>query len=137
MDARLPSSNHSVAIASEAAPDLSEVGGKGASLIRLSQAGFNVPPGFVLKVDFFSEWNHTLAESDLWQQMLQTSPDDLEAITRRCDALKDYAASLRFSEQQLDLIKQSAEQGNSYAVRSSSPEEDLADSSFAGLHELL
>jgi len=137
MDARLPSNNYSVAISSEAAPDLSEVGGKGASLIRLSQAGFNVPPGFVLKVDFFREWNHTLAESDLWQQMLQTSPDDLEAITQRCDALKDYAASLRFSEEQLDHIKQSADQRNSYAVRSSSPEEDLAGSSFAGLYETL
>ena len=130
-------SNLSVSIASEALPDISEVGGKGVSLIRLNQAGFNVPPGYVLKVDFFRQWNLTLAASEQWQKMLQTSPADLKQFTSRCDALKAFAESLEFSQQQIDHIRHCAEQGKTYAVRSSSPEEDLADSSFAGLYETL
>ncbi|MCP4429164.1 MAG: hypothetical protein GY803_32155 [Chloroflexi bacterium] len=40
----------------EAAPSLQEVGGKGLSLIRMSQAEFNVPDGFVLTAVFFQPW---------------------------------------------------------------------------------
>ena len=137
MVADIASSNHSISIASDIPPEISEVGGKGTSLVRLNQAGFNVPPGYVLKVEFFEDWNQALSSSDLWRKMLQTSPDDLNQFTRSCDELKSFAESLQFSQPQLELIRKSVKQGASYAVRSSSPEEDLTDSSFAGLYETL
>ena len=36
--------------------DVSQVGGKGYSLIKLSSLKMNVPPGIVLTVNFFEEW---------------------------------------------------------------------------------
>ena len=137
MDTGVTKAIHSVSITSEASPEISEAGGKGASLIRLCQAGFNVPPGFVLKVDFFSAWNRTVATSEPWQQMLLTSPDNLSEFTLGCNALRAFAESLEFSSDQIDHIGQSSDKDKTYAVRSSSPEEDLADSSFAGLYETL
>jgi len=37
-------------------PTIGQVGGKGYSLIKMSQAGFNIPPGFVLATAFFQPW---------------------------------------------------------------------------------
>ena len=37
-------------------PALGQVGGKARSLIEATAAGFNVPAGFVLDVDFFQPW---------------------------------------------------------------------------------
>jgi phosphoenolpyruvate synthase/pyruvate phosphate dikinase len=38
------------------APELSQVGGKGMSLIFMTRRGLPVPPGFVLSVAFFEPW---------------------------------------------------------------------------------
>jgi len=126
-----------ISLATNVPANISIVGGKAASLIRLNQAGFKVPAGFVLSVDFFQEWNQALSACDQWQQMKNTSPADLNAFTRCCDELKNFALALDFSSDQTDQILQAADQEKSYAVRSSAPEEDLSDSSFAGLYETL
>jgi pyruvate,water dikinase len=118
-------------------PQIQQVGGKGASLIRLTQAGFNVPGGFVLSVEFFNDWISQVIVSDAWQQMLLADPLDLVTFTGKCRHLKAYAESLEFTSKQLHLVNQSIRKDSAYAVRSSSPEEDLVDSSFAGLYETL
>ena len=123
-----------VSLSSEIAPEISAVGGKAASLIRLSQAGFNVPDGFVLKVDFFRQWNQQLSASPQWQEMLNTAPTKLRQFTECCDRLKACAATLEFSAEQIHSIQRGTDSTKIYAVRSSSPEEDLAESSFAGLY---
>ncbi len=40
----------------EAADQHDRVGGKGANLARLTQAGFDVPPGFTITTDAYSEF---------------------------------------------------------------------------------
>jgi len=40
----------------QGSPELSEVGGKALSLIRMTQAGLPVPPGLGLMVEFFQLW---------------------------------------------------------------------------------
>ena len=47
-------------------PDLSEVGGKGLSLIKGSKSDLPVPPGFVLTVEFFKSWFDLLKNTKNW-----------------------------------------------------------------------
>jgi len=67
--------------------------------------------------------------------MLETSPHHLNEFTKSCDQLKALAAKLEFSPNQTELIQQQSDSNKCYAVHSSSPDEDLTDSSFAGLYE--
>ncbi len=48
-------------------PTLTEVGGKGLSLIRMTQSGLPVPPGFKLSVAFFAPWITDLQATPEWQ----------------------------------------------------------------------
>ncbi|MDP2480874.1 MAG: PEP/pyruvate-binding domain-containing protein, partial [Candidatus Palauibacterales bacterium] len=47
----------------------SEIGGKGAGLVRLMEAGLEVPPGFVLGVTFFAPWLEALHRHPAWPSM--------------------------------------------------------------------
>lgn len=46
------------------------VGGKGFSLVRMSQAGLPVPPGFPLTVRFFQPWVTTITGTSEWKELL-------------------------------------------------------------------
>ncbi len=116
-------------------PRLSEVGGKGFSLIRMSQAGLAVPGGFVLSVGFFEPWLAELQATAAWQDFVQAADDRLESC---CNALKAAGAELDFTSTQqaaVDAALGGYPDSGLFAVRSSSPEEDLAGSSFAGGYE--
>jgi pyruvate,water dikinase len=115
-------------------PTLIEVGGKGLSLIKMTQADLPVPPGFVCPVTFFEPWLTALQATPEWtavQKAIQNE-EDLHPST---SALKTACAKLTITdeqEKQLTAAQQALPGGNFYAVRSSSPEEDLEGASFAG-----
>jgi rifampicin phosphotransferase len=117
-----------------------EVGAKAASLIRLKRAGLPVPDGFVLTTAFFASWTDQLGASPVWQAVC--TPFDATATAdrrRACDTAKRLVTTLTYSHEQratLDAISQQLP-GRVFAVRSSSPQEDLAHASFAGLYETL
>jgi pyruvate,water dikinase len=116
-------------------PPLAEVGGKGLSLIRMTQAALAIPPGFVLPVSFFDPWTDALRAYPEWERFQQAGDAELR---ERCDALKARAAALRFSEPQRAAVSEALAPfppGALFAVRSSSPEEDLEGASFAGGYE--
>ena len=118
-------------------PSLMSVGGKGYSLIRMSREGLPVPPGFVLTVDFFDKWFEVITASASWREFIDAPPDELE---ERAAALPPLTESLSFSEEQAGLIVQALDHLEPFplfAVRSSSPEEDLAGASFAGGYETI
>ncbi|MFP6806840.1 MAG: PEP/pyruvate-binding domain-containing protein [Pseudomonadales bacterium] len=133
----LNSSNNAVPISTQTIPRVADLGGKAASLVRLKQAGFNVPDGYILDVNFFQAWNQQVVSSAEWRNLLDAPTTDLSGFAQLCDQLKVFAANLAFTNDQLERIKGSSIEGQIYAVRSSSPEEDLADSSFAGLYETI
>lgn len=115
--------------------DLSHVGGKALSLWRTTRAGFPVPKGFVLSVDFFAPWFERVESSSSWSQLLKANMDDLKDI---CDALKEIADQVEFSQAQRDELSRAVsgfQKGSLFAVRSSSPAEDLDGTSFAGGYE--
>ena len=120
-------------------PTLAEVGGKGCSLIRMAEAGLPVPPGAVLTAEFFAPWFDKLRATAPWTRLAKATPDEWATV---CQELKELCLSLPLTATQqralLDLhdtLAGIAGANALFAVRSSSPEEDLASASFAGGYE--
>jgi rifampicin phosphotransferase len=117
---------------------LEQAGGKALALIQMTRAGMPVPAGFVLTVDFFTPWQDMLKHSLPWSDLKPDSATE-PGITAR--AIQDLARTLTFTIEQRQELEQTlapfhqASHGGLYAVRSSSPEEDLEDASFAGEYE--
>ncbi len=117
---------------------LAEVGGKGLSLIRMIEAGLRVPRGAVLTTSFFEPWFEELRASAQWTALATSSRDEWGAVT---EALKELCSALPLTERQGEALKELRKslagpgQEALFAVRSSSPEEDLASASFAGGYE--
>ena len=116
-------------------PSVAEIGGKAASLVRLSRAGFRVPEGAVLPVSWFSAWWAELKHTDAWSRF---DANNEAPWTDLCEALKNAASRLAISDDMRagvdELQELVASWGHSAtcAVRSSSPDEDLENASFAG-----
>jgi len=114
---------------------LSEVGGKGLALMVGSQEGLPVPPGFILSVAFFKSWSTQLKTTEAWASLLKADKNELE---HACDALKLEALRLSFTDEQRRELSDNVAHNDReilFAVRSSSPEEDLEGASFAGGYE--
>lgn len=116
--------------------ELREVGGKAKSLIEMTAQSMPVPPGVVLKVGFFEAWFEQLRKTPAWKKFESGSGQNMESI---CGDLKREAlATLRLDQNQLSLLGTALGQiqnAELYAVRSSSPEEDLEGRSFAGAYQ--
>jgi pyruvate,water dikinase len=119
------------------AQDATLAGGKGASLGGLKQAGFPVPPGFVLTVDACRAF---LRANDLEQtipEILQRiDPADVATLERAAAEIAGRLAGGRMPDEIADQLRQAyAELGcPPVAVRSSATAEDLPQLSFAGQH---
>jgi rifampicin phosphotransferase len=106
--------------------------------MEMTRAGMPVPPGFVLTVDFFAPWLDALKRSPHLSTLAAASANELGQSAR---AIRDLARTLTFTPEQKIEFEQAlasfrqANPGYLYAVRSSSPEEDLEDTSFAGGYE--
>lgn len=115
-------------------PTLEQVGGKGLSLMRLTDADLPVPPGFVCSVEFFRPWLISIQSTAEWAGV-QTAIQNEDSLALCTEAIKNVCSGLQLTrdqEQQLGLALQSFPEDGLFAVRSSSPEEDLAGASFAG-----
>ena len=110
----------------DAAP-IALVGGKGANLARLVQAGFPVPDGFVITTAAYRAF---LARNAIGLEGVPRSDADLERVrTRIADASipHDLRAEILSAYDQLGAP--------AVAVRSSGTAEDLEGASFAGQHD--
>ena len=119
-------------------PELAQVGGKAMSLIRMTRHGLPVPPGFVLSVAFFEPWLERILQTPEWAKALNGSPQDLKQNTMILETLcmgleLDYKQKKALGEA-LETLK-TDDKTPLFAVRSSSPEEDLEELSFAGGYE--
>jgi phosphohistidine swiveling domain-containing protein len=108
------------------------------SLVTMTQRGLPVPPGFVLTVAFFQPWLDRILKTPEWAAALRSSPGDLQkstaAVQALCTDLELNDAQRRALAQALEALPSDGEKAL-FAVRSSSPEEDLEGFSFAGGYE--
>ena len=127
-----------VSFSSNTMPEMDHVGGKALALIQMAKAGMPVPPGFVLAVNFFTPWMDILQQAPEWVVMTNI---EVGEIGEAAKALQSLCGNLNFNDQQKsdleDTLKLFREkyQGHLFAIRSSSPEEDLENASFAGGYE--
>lgn len=116
--------------------ELSQVGGKAFSLLKGSAAGLPVPPGVALPVEFFASWFEQLKKTEEWSVFLRA---DSGGSRKACDDLKSAAEKLTYNDEQRQALSEALKDNSSrfFAVRSSSPEEDLEGTSFAGGYETI
>ena len=121
------------------ATDLEIVGGKGASLARLAQAGFPVPPGFTITTAAYARF---IADNALGTQIALIVEglkyDDLEDLERRTQQLRTLVESATVAPELRAIIERhyrALGDDVRVAVRSSATAEDLPDASFAGQHD--
>jgi len=123
----------------ESCRDLALVGGKGANLGRLTQAGFTVPPGFCVTTLAYSAFLTAAGLDSAIGAILQSvdyarptaleeSVTQIRHLIENAEMPVDIAADIVAAYRALgpDLY---------VAVRSSGTAEDLAEASFAGMHD--
>jgi phosphoenolpyruvate synthase/pyruvate phosphate dikinase len=120
--------------------DREVVGGKAASLGRLSANGFPVPPGFTVRTDAYLDF---LTASDLRGRLEKLvgalDYDNAGALEKGTAEIRSLIVGAQLPDEVAEAIASEyrAQIGESadVAVRSSGTAEDMAEASFAGLHD--
>lgn len=121
-------------------PTLENLGGKGASLVTMTEAGMPVPPGFVVTT---TAYNYFIETSGIGQSITERlaglDPDDPVAVEATSAAIREDICSRPVPEELRQSTRRAFESLQDrftapapVAVRSSATAEDLPDASFAG-----
>jgi pyruvate,water dikinase len=117
-----------------------QTGGKGASLVRLREAGFPVPAGFIITADAYRRFVEVNALQPLIEVLLETP--ELRVPKTARDASTALTAAIAASVIPDDLrdgiaaaYRRLRQESSVVAVRSSALSEDGASASSAGLYE--
>ncbi len=122
---------------------VASVGGKGSNLIALTQAGFNVPPGFVVTAEAYEAFIEGLDWLDA--ELAAFDYDRPDRLRTQCEKLRGRLSQVSLPDEVSRAVRDSltklraeiggGSNGAAFAVRSSSTFEDLAEAAFAGQHE--
>src|SRR5262245_26516310 len=116
--------------------DLPRVGGKGANLAELTQAGFPVPPGFCVTTQAFREFLSGAGDlTELFARLAALNPEDTEAVRRLGEEMRSRLRQAPIPDdvaRPVEAAWRDAGTEHAYAVRSSATAEDLPGASFAG-----
>lgn len=113
---------------------LEKIGGKALNLGKMSSAGFNIPPAFIVSVDAYDFFIKKELEGKLSRILDSIDFENENSISQGCSSIRNIIKSE-------DLPKNLFLEINNkicnlpdgyYAVRSSAVAEDLEDASFAG-----
>ncbi len=120
--------------------DRPTVGGKGGSLGELTQAGIDVPPGFVVTTAAFEQFLAKLEKIEPIRPKVEAlDPNDLGAATKLSEQLRARLMGEAMPAEVEDALRTAHAElcadGQPVAVRSSATTEDAEDASFAGLQD--
>src|SRR3990167_5329871 len=122
--------------------DIALVGGKGANLGEMVQAGFPIPPGFIVTAQAYSHFlkqNHL--EERIKKELFLLDHNDPENLQRITERIRRHVTSAPVPKNLgKEIIRAYEKLGGKLhhalvAVRSSATAEDLPDASFAGQQE--
>jgi pyruvate,water dikinase len=120
-------------------PDLgltSLVGGKGYNLILLTAAGLPVPPGFIVTAEAYRLFLEHVAGLD--DELARLDFDNPDRLRDQCAKLRSRLQQIALPGPVADAIRMALDRfpaDDSFAVRSSSTFEDMAQAAFAGQHD--
>jgi rifampicin phosphotransferase len=130
---------HVVPLSASEAQDASQTGGKGSKLAELAIAGFPVPGGFVVTTDAYGAFLEAAALTETIGETLGTADfDDADAFDASTASIRAAIVGASLPPAVAEAISGAylALPADCYvAVRSSGTAEDLAEASFAGLHD--
>jgi len=115
--------------------DIPLVGGKGANLGEMTNAGIPVPPGFIVTADAYYDFLKKAGISEKIRTLLAPlDPNDSKQLQAISSKVKDVIIKAQMPKTLADAIKKSYKKLGEglVAVRSSATAEDLPDASFAG-----
>jgi rifampicin phosphotransferase len=118
--------------------DLAVAGGKGANLGELAQAGFDVPPGFIITTaayDLLLQTNEI--QTRLAAILGSLDPNNTDSAKNVSQQIHDLLQQISIPERIVDEVRKAYRKlgGNAVAVRSSATAEDLPEAAFAGQQE--
>jgi len=121
------------------ADDIDSVGGKGASLGELTDAGLPVPPGFVVTAGTYRSFIEKTGIEDELFEAVDVDPEDSTALAKAEARAKELVLDTELPEEMREGVLAAyddLDDGEAFvAVRSSATAEDLPDASFAGQQE--
>lgn len=115
--------------------DIATVGGKGANLGEMTQAGVPVPPGFIVTAGgYFRFLEETGLGREIQELLKPLDPNDSQRLNEVATRVKQIVVDADMPSDLGDAIRTAyAEMGGGLvAVRSSATAEDLPEASFAG-----
>ncbi|MCB8944405.1 MAG: phosphoenolpyruvate synthase [Ardenticatenaceae bacterium] len=116
--------------------DLPIVGGKGANLGEMTQAGFPIPPGFCITTAAFQQFIAAYPQAEaMYGELEKLGTDDVATVRRVGEKIRAALTAVPIPPHIAEAIRtawEDAGPAHSYAVRSSATAEDLPDASFAG-----
>jgi pyruvate,water dikinase len=113
---------------------IEEIGGKALNLVKMSSAGFNVPPAVVVTVDAYDLFIKKELKGKISTILDSIDFNNEDSISKGCSLIRDIIKSQELPQDLFLEINNriiNLPEGY-YAVRSSAVAEDLPDASFAG-----
>lgn len=112
---------------------IGNVGNKAKFLIEMKNNNFNVPNGFVIDSDTYSEEiSNNKLDKEIYKCLKKLNKENISEISKEITSLFD---SFEFSYNTKNEIEELLNDSKLYAVRSSGTKEDLENYSFAGQYE--
>lgn len=115
--------------------DVASVGGKGANLGELTNAGIPVPPGFIVTADaYYTFLEKTQIMTDIRKLLNSINPQDSRQLQQIAEVIQKIIIKSDMPSDLVEKINAAYKKmgGGLVAVRSSATAEDLPDASFAG-----